>query len=79
MYFLLSVNHLKFNHEINVAGVLNADGVLNVHGVLNVAGVLNVVQKSLVIHERNTKKISTMTVSLYLIKYDIKRDDNRSY
>ena len=28
------------------------------------------IKKSLVIHERNTKKISTMTLSLYLIKYD---------
>ena len=27
-------------------------------------------KNSLVIHDRNTKKISTMTVSLYLIKYD---------
>ena len=30
--------------------------------------ILNFVQKSLVIHEGNTKQISTMTVTLYLIK-----------
>ena len=35
------------------------------------------IQKSLVIHERNAKQISTMTVTLYLIKLiDVRKNTN---
>ena len=33
-------------------------------------------KNSLVIHEGNTKQISTMTVTLYLIKLDVRKNTN---